>query len=148
MGDDLRCWHCPTPQSAGGDDCVAGHVGLKTSGKIIPLKGRADFLDSSQIPATETIRVWAASPGIRSSGLVPARNQTAGRHHGESCGEACAGLRRRHCSTPHSAGGDDCVAALGQLAKKYKLSTNTIQKIKNGEWFGQKVIKIRFSGPK
>jgi len=36
----------------------------------------------------------------------------------------------------------------GQLAKKYKLSTNTIQQIKNGEWFGQKVIKIRFSGPK
>src|SRR6516162_9582239 len=26
---DLRRWHCPTPQSAGGDDCVAGHVRLE-----------------------------------------------------------------------------------------------------------------------
>ena len=67
----LRRRHCPTPQSAGGDDCVAGHVGLKTSGKIIPLKGRADFRNPAEfwpprLFAFELRRCGdAAMPGVQ-----------------------------------------------------------------------------------
>ena len=42
---DLRRWHCPTPQSAGGNDCVAGHVGLelRNVGKNYPFERSRRF---------------------------------------------------------------------------------------------------------
>jgi hypothetical protein len=40
------------------------------SAQNIPLKDRTDFQESSQILAGETIRVWAAARGKRSSSLM------------------------------------------------------------------------------
>jgi hypothetical protein len=34
------------------------------------------------------------------------------------------------------------------VAEKFGVCSGTVQRIKNNKWFGQKVIKIRFSGPK
>jgi hypothetical protein len=41
------------------------------SAQNIPLKARTDFRESNRFLATETIRVWAAASGTRSSSLGP-----------------------------------------------------------------------------
>ena len=86
-------WHCPSSQSAGGDDCVAGHVGLelRNVGKNYPFERSRRFPEIQPNSGPRDYSRLSCGGGETQLGIVP------GSQPGFSRGRSVIEAHRRHC---------------------------------------------------